>query len=498
MLGLAVAIDYSLFIVSRYRHELEEGRSGEEAAGRAVGTAGSAVVFAGATVVIALSALAVVGIPFLTIMGLAAAGAVVVAVVVALTMIPALLGFAGKRVLGRRARRATQHVRPVRKNAGERWGLFVTRHRVPVLVAAVLGLGVLAIPVTDLQLGMPGDEAAAPHTSQRQAYDLVARGFGPGFNGPLMAVVDTAGVADPKAAAGAVAADLAKMDGVSAVTPPMFNPAGDAALLTVVPASAPSDAATEDLVAAIRDRAAGWSDSTGADVAITGQTAMMIDISSKLGAALLPYLAVIIGLALLLLILVFRSILVPIKATLGFLLTIGATFGSVVAVFQWGWLAGVLGVETTGPIMSMLPIFMIGVVFGLAMDYELFLVTRMREDFVHGASPTDAIVGGLGHGARVVTAAALIMISVFAGFMFSGEPMIMSMGFAMAAGVALDAFVVRMTIVPAVMSLLGRAAWWLPRWLDRVLPDVDVEGEKLRKLLAEEPAQARQLESAGV
>jgi RND superfamily putative drug exporter len=313
-----------------------------------------------------------------------------------------------------------------------------------------------------------------------------------------MAVVDTAGAADPKAAAGTVAADLAAMDGVEVVTPPMFNTAGDTALLTVVPATAPSDAATEDLVAAIRDRAAGWSGATGAHVAVTGQTAMMIDISAKLGAALLPYLAVIIGLALLLLMLVFRSVLVPLKATLGFLLTIGATFGSVVAVFQWGWLADVLGVESTGPVMSMLPIFMIGVVFGLAMDYELFLVTRMREDFVHGASPNDAIVGGLGHGARVVTAAALIMISVFAGFMFSGESMIMSMGFAMAVGVAIDAFVVRMTVVPALMSLLGRSAWWLPRWLDRVLPDVDVEGEKLRRLLAEDPAHARQLESAGV
>jgi RND superfamily putative drug exporter len=496
MLGLAVAIDYSLFIVSRYRHELSEGRSGEEAAGRAVGTAGSAVVFAGATVVIALSALAVVGIPFLTVMGLAAAGTVAVAVLVALTMIPALLGFAGTKVLGRRARKGAAPVQ--RPGAGARWGRFVTRHRVPVLIAAVLGLGALAVPVADLQLGMPGDEVAAPATTQRQAYDLVARGFGAGFNGPLITVVDTAGAADPKGAAAAIAADLSEVDGVAAVTPPMFNPAGDAALLTVIPSTGPSDTATENLVAAIRDRAAGWSDSTGADVAVTGQTAMLIDISAKLGDALLPYLAVIIGLALLLLLLVFRSILVPLKATAGFLLTIGATFGAVVAVFQWGWLSDVFGVDNPAPIMSMLPIFMVGVVFGLAMDYELFLVTRMREDFVHGASPTDAVIGGLDHGGRVVTAAALIMISVFAGFVFSGEAMIMSMGFAMAAGVAIDAFVVRMTIVPAVMSLLGRSAWWLPRWLDRVLPDVDVEGEKLRKLLADESAEVRQLAGAGV
>ncbi|HEY0485302.1 MAG TPA: MMPL family transporter [Mycobacteriales bacterium] len=478
MLGLAVAIDYSLFIVSRYRHEVAEGRSGEEAAGRAVGTAGSAVVFAGATVVIALSALAVVGIPFLTAMGLAAAGAVAVAVLVALTVIPAMLGFAGRRVLGRRAKDAEKAA------AGARWGRFVTRHRVPVLVASVLALGILAIPVADLQLGMPDDGSAAAHTTQRQAYDLVAKGFGPGSNGPLLVVVDTAH-AQPGAAA-TVAAGLSGLDGVAAVTPPVPNRAGDTALLTVVPQTGPGDSATQDLVTAIRHRAAGWAEQTGADVSVTGQTAMMIDISEKLAGALLPYLAVIIGLAIILLMLVFRSILVPLKATLGFLLTIGATFGAVVAVFQWGWLGGLFGVDAPGPILSMLPIFMIGVVFGLAMDYELFLVTRMREEFVHGASPTEAVVGGLGHGARVVTAAALIMISVFIGFVFSGEEMIMSMGFAMAAGVAIDAFVVRMTIVPAVMSLLGRGAWWLPRWLDRVLPDVDVEGEKLRALL--EPA----------
>jgi RND superfamily putative drug exporter len=497
MLGLAVAIDYSLFIVSRYRHELALGRTGEEAAGRAVGTAGSAVVFAGATVVIALAALAVVGIPFLTVMGLAAAGTVAIAVAVALSLLPAMLGFAGTRILGRKARKALSAGGTVPDGesgggAGERWGRFVTRHRVPVLIAAVLALGVTAVPLTDLRLGMPGDEVAAPESTQRQAYDLLAKGFGPGFNGPLLVVVDTAGSTDPQAAVRTVATRLSTVDGVVAVTPPVPNAAGNTAMLTVVPASGPGDAATEDLVQAIRSGAPGWTD---AKVAITGQTAMMIDVSAKLAGALVPYLAVIIGLALLLLLLVFRSILVPLKATLGFLLTIAATFGAVVAVFQWGWL-GVA--DSPGPIMSMLPIFMIGVVFGLAMDYELFLVTRMREDYVHGAEPTEAVVGGFRHGARVVTAAALIMISVFAGFVFSGETMIMSMGFAMAFGVAVDAFVVRMTVVPAVMSLLGRSAWWIPRWLDRVLPDVDVEGEKLRQHLAEPAAEPRTLAGTSV
>ncbi|MCW2567188.1 MAG: hypothetical protein JWN54_1285, partial [Mycobacterium sp.] len=411
MLGLAVAIDYSLFIVSRYRHELLLGRPGEEAAGRAVGTAGSAVVFAGATVVIALAALAVVGIPFLTVMGIAAAGTVAVAVVVALSLVPAMLGFAGTRILGRKARRALaagtsarEEDRPATAPAGERWGQFVIRHRVPVLIAAVLALGVTAVPVAGLQLGMPGDEVASPDTTQRKAYDLLADGFGPGFNGPLVVVVDTAKAADPKAAVATVSSGLSTVDGVAAVTPPMFNPAGDTALLTVIPKTGPADAATEKVVAGIRDRADTFAD---VSVSVTGQTAMLIDVSAKLGGALLPYLGVIIGLALVLLVLVFRSILVPVKATLGFLLTIGATFGAVVAVFQWGWLADLLGVDSPGPIMSMLPIFMIGVVFGLAMDYELFLVTRMREEYVHGATPDEAVVGGLRQGARVVTAAAL-------------------------------------------------------------------------------------------
>jgi RND superfamily putative drug exporter len=219
------------------------------------------------------------------------------------------------------------------------------------------------------------------------------------------------------------------------------------------------------------------------NLSVTGQTAINIDVSDKMGSALIPYLAVVVGLAFVLLALVFRSIVVPLKATLGFLLSVAATFGAVVAVFQWGWLAGLFGVEETAPIMSLLPVLLIGIVFGLAMDYEVFLVTRMREEYVHGAAPRDAVVTGFGHGARVVTAAAIIMISVFSGFILSEEALIKSIGFALASAIVFDAFVVRMTIVPAVMALLGRRAWWLPKWLDRVLPNVDVEGEKLRHQL---------------
>ncbi|MFI7233624.1 MMPL family transporter [Streptomyces cyaneofuscatus] len=489
MIGLAVGIDYALFIVSRYRAELAEGREREEAAGRAVGTAGSAVVFAGLTVVIALVGLAVVNIPMLTKMGFAAAGTVAIAVVIALTLVPALLGFAGKRVMGRKARKAAEaETRPEAKpNMGTRWARFVLRRPVWVLLVGVLGLGVIAVPAASLEMGLPDDGAQPKSTTQRQAYDMLSDGFGPGFNGPLMVVVDGKGSSDPKAAAARVAEEIEGI-GVVAVTPATFNKAGDTAMITVIPKDRPSSHATEEVVHDIRDVGKDIEADTGAEVLVTGATAMNIDFSQKMNDALLPYLALVVGLAFLLLMLVFRSILVPLKAALGFLLSVVAALGAVVAVFQWGWLGSLFGVEQTGPIMSMMPIFMVGVVFGLAMDYEVFLVTRMREAYVHGESPGQAIVTGFKHGARVVTAAAVIMMAVFAGFIGSSEQMIKMIGFSLAIAVLFDAFVVRMAIVPAVLALLGKRAWWLPRWLDRALPNVDVEGEKLQKQLTDEPA----------
>ncbi|AGL18525.1 MMPL family transporter [Actinoplanes sp. N902-109] len=472
MLGLAVAIDYALFIVSRYRHEIAQGRTGIEAAGRAVGTAGSAVTFAGLTVVIALAALAVVNIPFLTQMGLAAAGAVVVAVLIALTLLPALLGFAGSRVFGRTTgRRRRDAEGDAGPTAGRRWAQVVTRRPVLTLAASVLGLLVVAIPALDLRLGLPGDGTAAADTTERKAYDLLSDGFGPGFNGPLIVVVDGA---DAKAGAGRATTAIKALPDVAVVSPALVNPAGDTAILQVIPASAPDDEKTTDLVHAIRDLDVDTS------LSVTGTTAVNIDVSARMGAALGPYLAVIVVLAFLLLTVLFRSVLVPLKAIGGFLLSVIATSGAVVAVFQWGWGADLLGVAQTGPIASLIPVLLIGIVFGLAMDYEVFLVTRMREEHVHGAAPTPAVVNGFSHGARVVTAAAIIMISVFSGFILGDDAIIKSIGFALAAAILLDAFVVRMTLVPAVMTLLGRRAWWLPRWLDRILPDVDVEGDKLR------------------
>ncbi|MCG3756409.1 MMPL family transporter [Amycolatopsis sp. Poz14] len=489
MIGLAVGIDYALFIVSRYRHELAEGREPEEAAGRAVGTAGSAVVFAGLTVIIALAGLTVVGIPFLGQMGVAAAATVVIAVLIALTLLPAVLGFAGGRVASSKIRVRRRTEGPTH---GERWARFVARHRVPVLLTALVGLAVVAVPALSMQLGLPNDSTAAPDTTQRKAYELVSKGFGEGANGPLLVVVDTGPNHNP-AALKQAAADIGKLPDVAAVTPPRVNPAGDTAVLTVIPKSGPSSTQTEDLVSAIRAQSAPLQENTGGSLAVTGQTAANIDVSQKLSDAMLPYLALIVGLAFLLLMLVFRSVVVPLKATLGFLGSVVATFGAVVAVFQWGWLTDLLGVASTGPIMSMLPILLIGVLFGLAMDYQVFLVTRMREEHVHGAEPQEAMVTGFRHGARVVVAAALIMISVFAGFVLAESTLIQSIGFALAFGVLVDAFVIRMTIVPAVMSLLGRGAWWLPKWLDRILPNVDVEGEGLVRELGARGDDEREL-----
>ncbi|MEU5319996.1 MMPL family transporter [Streptomyces sp. NPDC021056] len=513
MLGLAVGIDYALFVVSRYREERGKGHTPEEAAGLAVGTAGSAVVFAGLTVVIALAGLTVVGIPMLTKMGLTAAGAVIVAVLIALTVVPALVGFWPNAVLsgavrgqGRDGRPSLPRLlrfrmlrfRPLRSrkpserhesdNRGTRWARFVLRRPIPVLLLGVVGLGALAIPMTQLQLGMPGDEAKSTSTTERRAYDALAEGFGPGFNGPLTIVVDAESTDDAKAAVDAVHQDISDTKGVVSVATPRFNEAGDTAVFTATPATSPTDEKTKTLVKAIRGERPRIESATGASFEVTGTTALNIDIATKVQAALVPYLITVVGLAVVLLLVVFRSLLVPLKAALGFLLSVLAALGAVVLVFQQGHGAGVFGVEQTGPIMSLMPIFLVGIVFGLAMDYEVFLVSRMREAYVHGEPADRAIVSGFRHSARVVVAAAFIMIAVFAGFIGESDSMIKMIGFGMATAVLLDAFVVRMAIVPAVLALLGDRAWWLPRWLDRRLPRVDVEGEALTRRPAADTA----------
>ncbi|MEU6555721.1 MMPL family transporter [Streptomyces sp. NPDC046915] len=502
MLGLAVGIDYALFVVSRYREERAGGRDPREAVGLAVGTAGSAVVFAGLTVVIALAGLAVVGIPTLTKMGLAAAGAVVVAVLIALTVVPALLGFWPDAVLPRSARGrgrtgksagAAGVARAAGDNLGTRWARFVLRRPLPVLLLGVLGLGALAVPMTGLRLGMPGDEAKPTSTTERRAYDALAQGFGPGFNGPLTIVVDAEGAPDAKTAVATVSEKIAGTTGIVSVSQPHFNKAGDTAVFSATPSTSPTDEKTKTLVKAIRSERPATESAAGATFEVTGTTALNIDIAAKVQAALIPYLVTIVGLAVILLLVVFRSLLVPLKAALGFLLSVLAALGAVVVVFQEGHGAGLFGVEQTGPIMSLMPIFLVGIVFGLAMDYEVFLVSRMRESYVHGASAREAVVSGFRHSARVVVAAALIMIAVFAGFIGENDSMVKMIGFGLATAVLFDAFIVRMALVPAVLALLGDRAWWLPRPLDRLLPRVDVEGETLshRPSQTTDPAPAK-------
>jgi putative drug exporter of the RND superfamily len=476
MLGLAVGIDYALFISSRHRSQLAAGMEIEESVARATATAGSAVTFAGATVVIALAGLSVVGVPFLTAMGLAAAATVLTAVLVALTLGPALLGFMGRRVLPRKTRKTA--VAAAVEGFGFRWARLVTRFRIPIVAVGIIGLGVLAIPTQDMRLALPDGASAAAGTNQRVAYDLAAAAFGPGSNGPLVVVVKSSSAATSAAAVDQVMGKAKGLADVIAVQPGPGSKDGSTRLVSVIPKSGPASEQTADLVKDLR-KAIHPLETGGTTVSVTGNTAVGVDVSNKLTNALPVYLLVVIGLSFLLLLLAFRSILVPLKATLGFLLTIGATFGITVGVFQKGWGASLLGVDSPGPLVSFLPIIMMGILFGLAMDYEVFIVSRVREEFVHGKPATEATIQGVGHGARVVTAAALIMAAVFAGFILVDDPIIKTIGFGLTIGVLIDAFVVRMSIVPAVLSLLGDRAWSFPRWLDRITPKVDIEGDSL-------------------
>jgi RND superfamily putative drug exporter len=476
MLGLAVGIDYALFIVARHRQQLADGMDVQASIATAVGTAGSAVVFAGVTVFIALAGMTVVGIPFLSVMGLAAAGTVVIAVLIALTLLPALLSFAGERI--KRGRNPDPA-----KTMGRRWARLVTAHPLPVLLVVIGGLGLVALPALHMRSGLPDDGTKSTATTERRAFDLLNRGFGPGFNGPLTIVVDaTAQKNQSQRVFTGVKKALGKFPDVAAVTPAIPNQAGTVAIIGVTPNSSPSSTKTSDLVKLIRKRAAPARKRFGIDVLATGQTAVNIDVSDKLNSALPVFLMLVVGLALLLLLAVFRSVAVPIKAVAGFLLTIAASVGLVVFVFQQGHLGGLFGVENPGPIISFLPILMIAILFGLAMDYEVFLVSRMRETYTKTHDAQRTTVDGFAASARVVTAAGLIMIGVFGGFVLAPDPITKSIGLALAFGVLVDAFLVRMTLVPAVLALLGDRAWSLPGWLERRLPHVDIEGEGLTRV----------------
>lgn len=501
MLGLAVGIDYALFIATRHRQLMASGVSPEEAAAQATGTAGSAVVFAGATVVIALIGLVVVGIPFLSVMGVAAAATVAVAVLISLTLLPALLGFAGYTIDRFRVPGTRVHsgLGTGRDALGLRWGKFVVRHARPVLGVSLVAVAVISIPAFSIEMGLPDDGTKSTDTTERRAFDLQAEAFGPGFNSPLILAVDVTDADNPEAAASQMSERVAELDNVVRVSDTAFSESGNFAVLSVIPGTGPSDRGTATLVDEIRVATDSIEDDTGAVASVTGAAAMNIDITNQLAKALPVYALLVVGLALVLLTMVFRSVLVPVKAAIGFLLSVGVSFGATVALFQWGWLSDLFGVDQTGPIISMLPILLLGILFGLAMDYEVFLVSRIREDYIHNGDARDGIVQGLRHSSRVIVAAGLIMVSVFAAFILAPGVSTKMIGFALAVGVLADAFLVRMTIVPAVLALLGDRAWWLPRWLDRIIPNVDIEGESLAAHLNDQdpPAPAPELAASG-
>lgn len=497
MLGLAVGIDYALFIMARHQDQVREGVDPEESTARAVGTAGSAVVFAGVTVLIALIGLGFAGIPFLTTMGIAASAAVAVAVAIAVTLTPALLGFMKGRIVGRprnapKAKKGAPAPAP-RRAFSDRWVAGVTRRPILVSLAVVLGLGIVAVPALSLNLALPNAGVLPKDSEARQSYDLVAEEFGAGFNGPLILTGTIVTSTDPLTLMEDLGDEVAKIDGVKEVALATPNETADTGIVQIIPETAPDDPATADLVRELRAHHDEWLDEFGIDLKVTGFTAVGIDISDQLGNALLPFGVFVIGLSLILLTIVFRSLWVPITAAAGYLLSIVAAFGIVGAVFEWGWFADALHVAKVGPIISFMPIILMGVLFGLAMDYQVFLVSRMREDFVHdpeGKSPDRAtrraaahraVRSGFTGSAKVVTAAGLIMFAVFVAFVPEGDSSLKPIALGLAAGIAIDAFLVRMTLIPALMAILGERAWEIPAWLERILPSVDIEGEAVER-----------------
>ncbi len=486
MLGLSCGIDYALFILFRHRNNLMTDMSVEDSVPLAVGTAGSSVVFAGITVIVALCGLAVAGIPFLTVMGLAAAAAVLVALLISLTLLPALLGFAGWKVAkflqsplrpGRPEAVARQAVERPDRTAGAMWARFVVRWRIPVLIVGVALLAVIASPALDMNLGLPSGSSKPTSDTQRRAYDIIADNFGPGYNGPLLVVVDN--VSNP-ADLTPITQALTKLPDVASVLPGTGT--GKLQTIQVVPESGPNDPKTADLVHSIRDNRSTIEGSTGTRILVGGSTASNIDVSGKLSSALPIFLLVVVGLAFILLTFAFRTIWVPIKSIIGFLLSVGAAFGAEVTMFQWGWGEHIFGIAPS-EIISFLPIIMLGIIFGLSSDYEVFVVSRIKEDYTKNGDARSAVERGTGYSARVVTAAALIMFSIFVAFMINKDPTIKAIGFGFAVGVLLDAFVVRLTLVPAVMAIADRQFWYHPQWFSKYVPNPDIEGERLEQSL---------------
>ncbi len=482
MIGLGVGIDYALFLVTRHREFLGQGMTVAESVGRSAATAGQAVIFAGGTVVIAILGLAVSGVPFMTAAGIATSVVVLIMVAASITLLPAFLGLAGHRVNGRTSKRvrmaakadaaaATDHVTP----GWERWGSHVANNAWPYAIGVTVLLLALTAPVLSLQLGFP-DEGTLPDTrTERRGYDLVAESFGPGVNGPLVIAIDTSQDASQvQDLSTQVLAD----PGIAAVLPAEINAEAGVATIVAFPNTAPQDDATLDTVKRIRSEIIPpLFDSSPARAHVGGATAGFADIGDRVNDRLPLFIAAVIVLSFLLLMFVFRSILVPLKAALLNLLSIGAAYGVLVMVFQWGWGAGLIGLESTVPIVSFIPMFMFAILFGLSMDYEVFLLSRVREEYLVTGDNDSSVIHGIASTARVITSAALIMISVFLGFVLGDDPTIKMMGLGLATAIFVDATIVRVVLVPATMKLMGDANWWIPGWLDRVLPTIDIEGE---------------------
>ncbi|MGE3686270.1 MAG: MMPL family transporter [Acidimicrobiia bacterium] len=475
MIGLGVGIDYALFIVTRHRQHLHEGMSVEDAAGTAVATAGQAVLFAGTTVVIAILGLFLAGLPAISGMGAAVALVVTVSMLAAVTLLPGLLGLAGTKIDKLSIHRKTHVAKPADQTIAGRWAHHVGSHPVRYAIVGLGAMCAIAIPALSMRIGVPDDGNAPAHTTQRVAYDQLAEGFGPGFNGPILVVVELPAPHDA-ATVGRIHDAVEADPGIAAVTAPVLNAAGDTAVFTANPTTAPQAEATDQLVRHLRtDVVSGAVEGTDVRVSLTGR-AMLTDLTDRITNRLPLFITAVVAMSFLLLMIVFRSILVPLKAAIMNLLSIAAAYGVLVAVFQWGWGKGLIGLHDTMPINPFLPLIMFAILFGLSMDYEVFLLSRVREEYVKTGDNHEAVVRGLSSTARVITSAALIMISVFGAFVLSDDPNGKLFGVGLAVAVLIDATLVRMILVPATMSLLGKANWWLPGWLDRSLPHLDLEG----------------------
>ena len=476
MIGLGVGIDYALFIVTRYRQNLHDGMVPLHAVGLATATAGQAVVFSGIIVAVALLGLWISGIAFVGMMATAAAIVVLVAVVAAVTLLPAFLGFAGNAIdkLSVHRRRRPTDASAGRESIWPRWGREVERHPWRYFVGAVLVLVFLALPLFSMKLGFPDDGTAPTSETRRLAYDLLSEGFGPGFNGPLLLAVE---IDNPAALRelDQLTSAIAATDGVGAVTPPQPNEAGDAAIIQVIPTTSPQNQATTELVRRLRADTIPGATPEGAVVHVGGGTATFIDLSDRITNALPWFIGAVVLLSFLLLMVVFRSVLVPLKAAVLNLLSISAAYGVVVVIFQWGWGRSLIGIDQLIPIVSFVPMMMFAVLFGLSMDYEVFLLSRIREEYLKTGKNVESVVGGISTTARVITSAALIMIAVFLSFVIQPDPVGKMFGIGLAVAVLIDATIVRIVLVPATMVLLGDANWWLPGWLDRILPKMSLE-----------------------